>query len=430
MDDKSSKDHGRDIGNIVRSAFKSGDLSRLSELGGTIGPAVDSVMKDVSGAVKDAGKVVKTELDNVASQLDGTVKNGGKNNAKNARQGGAPVPPPMVYKANVPAKKQALPGSTRGYGAIGFGVLGLVFFGLGGGVVALVGSVSGGFLTALATTTLGIVCGAGALLSAAGIGVGMGRRRLVKRIWKYYELFEKKQVYTFDELVKITGRSPRKIKRDMYKAQKMGMLKDVCMDAGETCIIKGADAYRMYVESEEARALREAEEERARQRLEDPETAPIERFKQEGAETRRKIREVNAALPDDEVTEKLDRLENITTRIFEFVEQNPDKLPETRRFMDYYLPTTLKLVEKYHEYDEIEIQPQNVQQVKKDILSTLNTINIAFDNMLEGLYQPDTLDVATDITVLEKMLEQEGLTPRHFKVDGAQDVAFRPIDEE
>ncbi len=85
--------------------------------------------------------------------------------------------------------------------------------------------------------------------------------------------------------------------------------------------------------------------------------------------------------------------------------------------MNYYLPTTLKLVEKYHQYDGMDFEPQNVRQAKTEIERSMDTINVAFNNLLESLFHHDTLDVATDIDVLEKMLEQEGLTGKTFKID-------------
>ena len=114
------------------------------------------------------------------------------------------------------------------------------------------------------------------------------------------------------------------------------------------------------------------------------------------------------------VSEKLSRLEDITTRIFDCVEQRPEKMPEIRKFMSYYLPTTLKLVNTYREFYEQPVESRNIAGAKKNIEGALDTINTAFENLLDSLYQDDAMDVSTDISVLKSMLAQEGLTDRDF----------------
>ncbi|MGD9560036.1 MAG: 5-bromo-4-chloroindolyl phosphate hydrolysis family protein, partial [Oscillospiraceae bacterium] len=201
------------------------------------------------------------------------------------------------------------------------------------------------------------------------------------------------------------------------KARKKGMLPDVRVDATESCMMRGEEAYRQYLETEGARKEREAEQAARARRMGDPQTAAIEAFKQEGEQTIRQIRLANDAIPGEEISEKLAKLEKTTARIFDYVEQHPEKLPDTRKFLSYYLPTTLKLVEKYRQYDEMEPQPAAVVKAKAEIEATLDTIDVAFNNLLESLYHEDTLDVATDIRVLEQMLEQEGLTKKQFELD-------------
>ena len=82
--------------------------------------------------------------------------------------------------------------------------------------------------------------------------------------------------------------------------------------------------------------------------------------------------------------------------------------------MQYYLPITLKLVKAYREFGEQSIQGENITRVKTEIRDTLDTINIAFENLLDSLFQDDALDISTDISVLETMLAQEGLTGDTF----------------
>ena len=135
----------------------------------------------------------------------------------------------------------------------------------------------------------------------------------------------------------------------------------------------------------------------------------------EGRRYIRQIREANDAIPAQDVSEKLDRLENITTRIFDCVEERPEKMPEIRKFMNYYLPTTLKLVNAYRDFYEQPVMSQNIAGARQNIENALDTINTAFENLLDSLYQDDAMDVSTDISVLKSMLAQEGLTGKDFQ---------------
>jgi predicted transcriptional regulator len=259
----------------------------------------------------------------------------------------------------------------------------------------------------------GVVAAASLVL----LGAGLGKRRLAKQAAEYQALFQRKKVYTFDELAAEVGRPPKQIKKEIRKIRAKGLLPEVRTDADETCVMQGEETYRQYLAAEKTRLRRETEAEERQRRLKDPATAGIERFRSEGADALRKIQAANDALPGEEISQKLSLLESTAARIFSHVEQHPEKLPDTRKFMSYYMPTTLKLVEKYHQYEDMDFQPDNVKRAKSDIVHSLDTVNLAFTNLLESLFAHDTLDVSTDIDVLEKMLEQEGLTGSQFEID-------------
>ena len=137
-------------------------------------------------------------------------------------------------------------------------------------------------------------------------------------------------------------------------------------------------------------------------------------MKKEGSEYLQQIRAVNDALPGKEISDKLDRLENVSARIFVCVEQHPEKLPDIRSFMRYYLPTTLKLVKSYEEFEAQPVQGENITKAKAEIEKALDTINTAFGNLLDTLFADDALDISADISTLETMLKQGGLTGSDF----------------
>lgn len=122
------------------------------------------------------------------------------------------------------------------------------------------------------------------------------------------------------------------------------------------------------------------------------------------------LRRVNDAIPDEEMTDKISRLEAVSAKIFEQARTDPDKLPQMRKFMDYYLPTSLKLLNTYAELDNQGVEGENISESKRRIEQTMDTLVKAFENQLDRLFASDALDVSTDIDVMQNMLRADGLT--------------------
>ena len=112
----------------------------------------------------------------------------------------------------------------------------------------------------------------------------------------------------------------------------------------------------------------------------------------------RKIHECNEAIPGEEISAKIDR-----------VEENPQSVSDIRKLMEYYLPTTIKLLEAYEQLDRQPVDGENIQTAKREIEATLDTLNTAFEKLLDDLFQDTMWDVSSDISVLNTMLAQEGL---------------------
>ena len=130
----------------------------------------------------------------------------------------------------------------------------------------------------------------------------------------------------------------------------------------------------------------------------------------EGNDYIHKIRQANVAIQGEEISAKLDRLSMVMDKIFLHIEGHPEKVEEIHRFMEYYLPTTLKLVTAYQEFDSQPVQGENIRTAKKEIEETLDTINQAFERLFDNFFADAAMDISTDIDVLETMLAQEGLT--------------------
>jgi len=104
------------------------------------------------------------------------------------------------------------------------------------------------------------------------------------------------------------------------------------------------------------------------------------------------------------------RLEQVSQKIFDEVKRNPKKLPQIRRFMDYYLPTTLKLLNSYDRMSGAGVSGENIDTTLAKVEGMMRTIVAAFEKQLDSLYGAEALDISTDITVLENMMAREGLT--------------------
>ena len=135
----------------------------------------------------------------------------------------------------------------------------------------------------------------------------------------------------------------------------------------------------------------------------------VDSLVEKGQEMLAQIRKENDLIPDAELTAQMNQLENVANRIFHTVAEQPAKAPQIRRFMDYYLPTTLKMLSGYRKMDERQVTGKNAQETRSQIREAMNTVLKAFDKQLDALYQDDMLDLSTDIDVMETMLRQEGL---------------------
>ena len=135
----------------------------------------------------------------------------------------------------------------------------------------------------------------------------------------------------------------------------------------------------------------------------------VDSLVEKGQEMLAQIRKENDLIPDAELSVQMNQLENVANRIFHTVAEQPAKAPQIRRFMDYYLPTTLKMLSGYHKMDERQLNGKSAQETRAQVREAMDTVLKAFDKQLDALYQDDMLDISTDIDVMETMLRQDGL---------------------
>ena len=191
------------------------------------------------------------------------------------------------------------------------------------------------------------------------------------------------------------------------------------LDKQKTCLMVTDKMYTQYcrLEQQKAIAQKDAQEREAKaQKIREEQIASgkvlppeVQKVVDLGDEYVRKIRKCNDDIPGEEISEKIYRIEILVDKIFDRVEQNPKCVSDIKKLMDYYLPTTVKLLEAYAEMDAQPAGGDNIQTAKKEIEATLDTLNIAFEKLLDSLFQETAWDVSSDISVLNTMLAQEGL---------------------
>ena len=141
-----------------------------------------------------------------------------------------------------------------------------------------------------------------------------------------------------------------------------------------------------------------------------PEAEPEDLY----ASLQQQLRRANDAIPDPVMTAKISRLEELSARIFALAKKDPDKKAQLQKFMDYYLPTALKLLNTYAQLSAQDVQGENITDARQSIERSMDLLITAFENQLDKLFQSDALDVSADVAALEGMLNLDGLTGPDF----------------
>jgi 5-bromo-4-chloroindolyl phosphate hydrolysis protein len=125
-------------------------------------------------------------------------------------------------------------------------------------------------------------------------------------------------------------------------------------------------------------------------------------------------------IQDEKISADIQRLKEVCSKIFDQVKADPTKLPQIRKFMDYYLPTTLKLLNSYDRMSETGVSGENIDGTLLKVEGMMRNIVAAFEKQLDSLYGAEALDISADITVLETMMAREGLTGQPLQADAVQ----------
>ena len=143
----------------------------------------------------------------------------------------------------------------------------------------------------------------------------------------------------------------------------------------------------------------------------------LDKMIRDGALAVEEMKRLDENIEDEKTSQAIRKLEQTSQAIFQQVREAPEKLPQIRKFMDYYLPTTLKLLNAYDRMSSVGVGGENIDSTKERVEAIMDTIVAAFDKQLDGLFGAEALDVSADITVLETMLAREGLAGDQMKAE-------------
>ena len=141
-----------------------------------------------------------------------------------------------------------------------------------------------------------------------------------------------------------------------------------------------------------------------------PEPETIQQAAEREDDILRQIRQVNDEIPDEAMSAKIDRIEEITGKILAYQKSHPNRESQLRSFLNYYLPTTLKILRAYAQLDAQGIEGENISAAKARIEGMMDQVVAGFEKQLDKLFRDDAMDITSDVEVLENMLKKDGLS--------------------
>lgn len=276
------------------------------------------------------------------------------------------------------------------------------------------------------TAALGVMTAGFATL----LGFGVRNLRRASKLKALTRAVGQREAVTFDDIAARMQVSPKAALSTSRTLIKGGYLPQGRIDDENTTLMVTENAYHQYrqfqqsqrqtlAEREAAEAARAAEAAARTAREQDisERLTPEQRaFVARGRDYVRQMDELNAAIDDAAVSERISAIQEVVGRILARAEEEPAVIAGLDRLTAYYLPTTVKLLDAYDRLEEEPIQGENISSSRSEIEHTLEVLHSAFEKLFDDTYQDLSLDVSADISVLHAMLAQEGLTEGPFDV--------------
>ena len=412
---------GDKIKKIIDTAVSTKDYRQMTEdIKQTVGQTVNSA---VNSAVDSGSEAIKNGLNNVfgtgnsQSGDSGVYRNKTKEfEEKRRREREQEQERQRIEKEK--AKEKMLTLYERNTGGRMKGMMiavsgGILASGMGLGtlVLSIFGAV--GHMSSLVT---GGTCfmAVGALTGVGLLAGGIKKLGKLERFQKYIDTLGNHTYCNFEQLSAAVNKPVKFVKKDIKKMIDDRWFRQGHIDEQETCLITSNETYQQYLETQKQLELRKQEAD-PKVQLEENMSPEAQEVLRKGNEFLVKIRESNDAIPGEEISAKISRMEMIVQKIFERAGEHPEVIPDLKKMMDYYLPMTVKLLDAYEDMDGQPVQGENITASKKEIEETIDTLNIAFEKLLDSIFRDTAWDVSTDISVLHTVLAQEGLTEDDFE---------------
>ena len=244
------------------------------------------------------------------------------------------------------------------------------------------------------------------------IGGGVMQRRM-RRYAKYLACAGSRDAIPLAHLMKAADVGESKAERDLEAMIEKGMWgPDAYLDRGNDMLFRSQDAANAYFAARRAASAQQTAQ---------PAAASSEAVGDEG--TLAAIRRANDRIDDSVLSAKIDRLESITRQIFKVIQEEPAKKAKASTFLNYYLPTTQKLLDSYADFEETGVSGENLNQAKARIEETMDNIIAGFEHQLDDLYRDAAMDIDSDIRVMETMLKRDtSSVADDFGLDGGTAV--------
>lgn len=235
-------------------------------------------------------------------------------------------------------------------------------------------------------------------LAAGGLGLVIGSAsmtRRARRFGKYLACAHGQEAVSLKKLAVAADVSSRKVENDLEIMIEKGLWgENAYLDLGSDMLFRSPEAAEAFFSKKQQE-----------QEAQEPPQA-----EQGYSGVLREIRRANDRIADPVLSQKIDRLEEVAGKIFRIIEKEPAKKAKASTFLNYYLPTTQKLLDSYAEFEEAGVSGENLNQAKAKIQSTMDSIVAGFERQLDELYRADAMDIDSDIRVMETMLRRDGAT--------------------
>ena len=425
MTKKDWQEAGDQIRDLVQNAIDSGNYSELSNtITDVVNSAVDGVQDVLKNSLSDLGRQQacggwsKRPEDLAGAERKSDRYAQSHDTVRRRQEAAERIRKSMQGKEYHPVPRTKTPGLIAGKAMkwTGYSLGGM--FAVTAGILAIVSGATGAELV----LPMGIIDVF--LVASVALGIkGSRQEGLAKRFRRYQQVIGERTFCLIEELSAAIGKKPKFVQKDLRKMIRDGFFPQGYLDKKETCLITDQQTYQQYLQTEKAYEVRAQEAQadgrkagaqQASASTAAPHGSEYQELLAEGQSYIRHIHTCNDKIEDPVISEKLDRMEMIVTRIFTEAGRNPDVADDLKKMMSYYLPTTKKLLDAYCELDEQPVPGENIETTKQEIAATLDTLNNAFAKLLDDLFEEKAWDISSDISVLNTMLAQEGLTEGAF----------------